>query len=150
MLADNELPVLVDFQAPWCGPCQMMGHVVSTLSERLAGAVTCVRIDCDKYPALASRYKVQALPTLVLFKDGKPIDKVEGYVSLQPLLDRVNYYLGRRMGPGRRFTPTGTIDLGYRSLGRKKKVSAAAKQAAVPLQQSQPQAQAQPQPSPQA
>lgn len=51
---------------------------------------------------------------------------------------------------GRRFTPTGTIDLGYRSLGRKKKVSAAAKQAAVPLQQSQPQAQAQPQPSPQA
>lgn len=55
----------------------MMGHVVSTLSERLAGAVTCVRIDCDKYPALASRYKVQALPTLVLFKDGKPIDKVE-------------------------------------------------------------------------
>ena len=55
----------------------MMGHVVSALSQRLAGAVTCVRIDCDKYPALASRYRVQALPTLVLFKDGKLIDKVE-------------------------------------------------------------------------
>ena len=55
----------------------MMSHVVGTLSERLAGAVTCVKIDCDKYPALASRYKVQALPTLVLFKDGEPIDKVE-------------------------------------------------------------------------
>ncbi len=55
----------------------MMGHVVSTVSKRLDGAVTCVRIDCDKYPALASKYKVQALPTLVLFKDGKPIDKVE-------------------------------------------------------------------------
>lgn len=107
MLDDNELPVLVDFHAHWCvsavdcsllvsallvhqnnkhhvfiychrcGPCQMMGHVVSTVSKRLDGAVTCVRIDCDKYPALASKYKVQALPTLVLFKDGKPIDKVE-------------------------------------------------------------------------
>ena len=55
----------------------MMGHVVGSLSKRLEGAVTCVRIDCDKYPALASRYSVQALPTLVLFKDGKLIDKVE-------------------------------------------------------------------------
>lgn len=55
----------------------MMGHVLSTVSKRLDGAVSCVRIDVDKYPALASKYEVQALPTLVLFKDGKPIDKVE-------------------------------------------------------------------------
>ncbi len=50
---------------------------MTTLSKRLDGAVTFVRIDCDRYPALASKYAVKALPTLVLFKDGKPIDKVE-------------------------------------------------------------------------
>lgn len=105
MLESNELPVLVDFHTHWCGPCQMMGHVLSTVSKRLDGAVSCVRIDVDKYPALASKYEVQALPTLVLFKDGKPIDKVEGFVALQPLLDRVNYFLGRPMGPGRSFRP---------------------------------------------
>lgn len=54
-----------------------MSHVVGRLSQRLGGAVTCVKIDTEQNPALASRYKVQALPTLVLFKDGKPIDKVE-------------------------------------------------------------------------
>lgn len=79
MLVPTAQPL--DIDAPTtvrrCGPCQMMGHVVSTVSKRLDGAVTCVRIDCDKYPALASKYKVQALPTLVLFKDGEPIDKVE-------------------------------------------------------------------------
>lgn len=116
MLAESDLPILVDFQAPWCGPCQLMSHVVNSLSQRLSGAVTCVKIDTEQNPALASRYKVQALPTLVLFKDGQPIDKVEGYISLQPLVDRVNFYLGRRMGPGRRFTPTGTVDLGYQKL----------------------------------
>lgn len=116
MLQDSELPILVDFAAPWCGPCQMMTHVINKLSKRLSGAVSCVNIDTEKNPALASKYKIRALPTLMLFKDGKPLDKVEGYIGLQPLVDRVNFYLGRRMGPGRRFTPTGTVDLGYRKL----------------------------------
>lgn len=55
----------------------MMEPVVKKLSKQLKGAVTCEGIDCDKNPALASRYRVQALPTLVLFKDGKLIDKIE-------------------------------------------------------------------------
>lgn len=115
----------------------MMGHVLSTVSQRLSGAISCVRIDVDKYPALASKYEVQvrtamcftqritlcdesrsracdiagrecnsqegcsrlqALPTLVLFKDGKPIDKVE--VRLPPrdislVCVRMHHHLGR-------------------------------------------------------
>lgn len=118
MLQDSELPILVDFAAPWCGPCQMMTHVINKLSKRLSGAVSCVNIDTEQNPALASKYKIRALPTLMLFKDGKPVDKVEGYIGLQPLVDRVNFYLGRRMGPGRSFTPTGTVDLGYRNLAK--------------------------------
>lgn len=95
MLAKSDLPVLVDFNATWCGPCQMMSKVISSLSKQLDGKVRFIKIDTDKYPKLASQHRIQGLPTLVLFKNGQPIDRMEGYMSEQQLADRLKYALSK-------------------------------------------------------
>jgi len=89
MLAGSELPVLVDFYATWCGPCQMMAKILVQVNAVMKQEVRIVKIDTDKYPALASQHQVQALPTLVLFKQGKPIDRIEGVLSAEQLVERL-------------------------------------------------------------
>lgn len=68
LLSGSDLPVLVDFYATWCGPCQMMGPILDKVNNQLRGRLQVVKIDTDKYPQLASQYEIHALPTLVLFK----------------------------------------------------------------------------------
>ena len=78
LLAESEVPLLVDFYAAWCGPCQMMAPILEQVQHRLSGRLKVVKIDTDRYPQLASRYGIQALPTLVVFKQGQPVDRLEG------------------------------------------------------------------------
>jgi thioredoxin len=93
LLAGAETPVLVDFYATWCGPCQMMASVLATVSRQLKGDLKIVKIDTDKYPQIASQHRIAALPTLVLFKAGQPIDRIEGVLPAEQLVTRLRPYL---------------------------------------------------------
>eukprot|EP00475_Leptophrys_vorax_P045920 TRINITY_DN96_c0_g1_i1.p1 TRINITY_DN96_c0_g1~~TRINITY_DN96_c0_g1_i1.p1 ORF type:complete len:194 (+),score=7.08 TRINITY_DN96_c0_g1_i1:75-656(+) len=92
MIASADV-VLVDFYATWCGPCQIMAGVLQQVSAQLGDAVRIVKVDTEKYPKLATKYGVQGLPTLMLFRQGKIIDRVEGALSAQDLIMRMNYML---------------------------------------------------------
>lgn len=93
MLTDSEMPVLVDFYAAWCGPCQMMGPVLEEVHTRLKNRIQIVKIDTEKYPELATDHRIYALPTLVLFKNGKPLQRFEGFLSAEHLIPKLESLL---------------------------------------------------------
>ena len=74
-----NLPVLVDFTAVWCGPCKMLDPVVRQLAQAWDGKVKVFKLDVDESPDLAMNYQVMGVPTLMLFKNGKPVERVTGY-----------------------------------------------------------------------
>jgi thioredoxin len=86
MLSGSDVPVLVDFYADWCGPCQMMVPILEKVNLELKDRLRIVKIDTEKYKELASQYGIAALPTLVLFKQGKPVDKIEGVMQAAQLV----------------------------------------------------------------
>jgi thioredoxin len=93
LLSGSDLPVLVDFYATWCGPCQMMAPILEAVNSQLSGKLQVVKIDTDKYPQLASQYHIEALPTLVLFKNGQPVERIEGLVPADQLVPRLQTML---------------------------------------------------------
>lgn len=92
LVAGSTTPVLVDFYAPWCGPCQMMSKILDDVKSRIGQQVQIVKINTENYPDLASRYQVYALPTLVLFRNGQPVDRIEGVVSAKQLVERLHLF----------------------------------------------------------
>ncbi len=89
LIAGAEVPVLVDFYATWCGPCQMMASILEQVNTRLKHQIKIVKIDTEKYPQIASDYQVYALPTLVLFKRGQSVDRIEGVLPVDQLVQRL-------------------------------------------------------------
>ncbi|MCL2929142.1 MAG: thioredoxin [Trichodesmium sp. St16_bin4-tuft] len=90
LLTGSDLPVLVDFYATWCGPCKMMTPILEQVNQQIKDKLRIVKIDTDKYPQLASRYHIESLPTLVLFKNGQPVDRIEGVIQSPQLVERLN------------------------------------------------------------
>jgi thioredoxin len=89
LIAGSDVPVLVDFHATWCGPCQMMSPILQQVSTQLKGRLQVVKIDTDKYPQIGSKHHIHALPTLVLFKNGEPVERIEGVVPAEQLIQRL-------------------------------------------------------------
>jgi len=86
LLEGCDKPVLVDFYATWCGPCQMMSPILEQVGAQLRDRLQVVKIDTDKYPRLATHYQIEALPTLVLFKNGQPAERIEGVMQAPQLI----------------------------------------------------------------
>ncbi len=84
--APNGL-VLVDFWATWCPPCKFMNPILADLAEAEAGAITVVKVDVDQNRALAERYKIESIPTLILFKGGQAVDMKVGALPKESLLE---------------------------------------------------------------
>lgn len=93
LLDGSSIPVLVDFYATWCGPCQIMSPILDQVGANLRDRLQVVKIDTDKYPNLATQYHIEALPTLVLFKNGQPAERIEGVVQAPQLIQHLNSLL---------------------------------------------------------
>jgi thioredoxin 1 len=89
-----EVPVLVDFWAPWCGPCRAIAPVVEELSNEYAGKLKVAKCNVDDNPKTPSQYGIRAIPTLILFKDGKVGEQITGAVAKSQIVSAVDKVMG--------------------------------------------------------
>jgi thioredoxin 1 len=90
MVEKSELPCLVDFWAPWCGPCKAIGPVIDELAKEFAGKVQIVKMNVDESPATPGKFGIKAIPTLILFKNGEAIDRITGAVGKAQLKELIS------------------------------------------------------------
>ncbi|CAM9607762.1 unnamed protein product, partial [Hapterophycus canaliculatus] len=93
MLEKEPGAILVDFYATWCGPCTMMAENLAVVGPKMKDELKIFKIDTDKYPKLMAKFGVSGLPTLVLFKGGKELQRIEGVLPAEALVQQLRYFL---------------------------------------------------------
>ncbi|HVA36749.1 MAG TPA: thioredoxin [Candidatus Dormibacteraeota bacterium] len=90
---ESPQPVLVDFWAPWCGPCRMVSPIVEKVAGHYAGRVKVVKLNTDESPSIAGEYQVSGIPSLILYKNGQVVDRIVGYVPENVVTSMIEKHL---------------------------------------------------------
>jgi thioredoxin 1 len=92
-VVNSDMPVVVDFWAPWCGPCKMLGPVLEELSDELEGKAKIAKLNVDENQNLAMGYKVFSIPTVLIFKNGKVIDQFVGFMPKASVMNKIQQHI---------------------------------------------------------
>ncbi len=88
-IINGDRPVLIDFHADWCGPCKMLSPIIQKVAKDLDGKVRVIKIDVDKNVALADKFQIRGVPTMVLFKDGKSVWRQSGVLQKDEIIKQL-------------------------------------------------------------
>ncbi len=86
---ESDVPVIVDFWAIWCSPCKLIAPILEDLAEEYDGQLLVAKLDVDHNPQTPAQYGIMGIPTLILFKDGRPVERIVGYMPKDRLLRRI-------------------------------------------------------------
>jgi thioredoxin 2 len=92
-IENSPLPVLLDLWAPWCGPCRMLAPIIDRIAGETAGRILVGKLNVDENPNTASRFRVQGIPTLLILKNGREIDRIVGAQSKEAILNRLQAFM---------------------------------------------------------